>query len=57
MRLKEDIQHVENLWKEEHLNLLKAWKKGMGGDLNLALGDERCSGFDDGNRLVEVEAN
>ncbi|RDI88244.1 hypothetical protein Vi05172_g2078 [Venturia inaequalis] len=38
-RLEGDVKYVEGLWKEEHLNLLKAWKRGMGGDLDLALTD------------------
>lgn len=36
------MKYVEGLWKEEHLNLLKAWKRGMGGDLDLALTGKSC---------------
>lgn len=52
MRLKEEVKYVESLWKEEHLDLLKAWRKGMGGDLHLALEHgRRCSGTDGGDMV------
>lgn len=57
MRLREDVQYVQILWKEEHIKLMKAWKKGMGGYLYLTLGNERCSEFDDGSGQMEVAVN
>jgi hypothetical protein len=47
-RLVEDVDYVEMKWKEHHLALLKAWKKGMGNDLNLIIKSNGCFGLKEG---------